>query len=379
MKKLVFTAVACVTAVASAMIAAPASAVEIPRLGGATVQASGLFLPLSLGVGTGGTAYVSQNALGVLTRVGPDGTSSVVASANPGDELGAVSVRNGTIYYATNTQDHTAAELYAMPVGGVAAPLADLYAYESSANPDQVNSYGFVDLPQSCLDQFDPAAPTGPAAYTGIVDTHPYASLPLNDAVYVADAGANAILKVGYDGTVSTAAVLPAGDPIVVTSEIAAGVGFPACSVGFGYRFEPVPTDVEQGGDGWLYVTSLPGGPEDASLGARGSVYRFNPATGEVQFVAGGFVGATDLAVSKRTGLIAVTELFGGPKGTGQVSVFHPTRTKRVVKIPVTSPSAIELAGNSVYVTTNSFVADATGAPQPIGKVVKLSLNLGGD
>lgn len=266
-----------------------------------------------------------------------------------------------------------------MPAGGPPAPLADLAAYESMANPDQVNSYGFVDLPQSCLDQFDPAAPTGPASYSGQIDTHPYASLPLKDAVYVADAGANAILRVGYDGTVSTAAVLPASDPIMVTPEIAAGVGFPACSAGYGYRFEPVPTDVEQGGDGWLYVTSLPGGPEDASLGARGAVYRFQPATAEVQFVAGGFVGATDLAVSKRTGVIAVTELFGGPNGTGQVSVFHPTLTDRVLRLPVTSPSAIELAGTSVYVTTNSFVADATGAPKPIGKVLKLSVDLGGD
>lgn len=128
-----------------------------------------------------------------------------------------------------------------------------------------------------------------------------------------------------------------------------------------------------------MYVTTLPGGPEDASLGARGAVYRFNPADGEVQFVQGGFVGATGLAVSKRTGLIAVTELFGGPNGTGQVSVFHPTLTDRTLQIPVTSPSAIELVGNSAYVTTNSFVAGATGAPQAIGKVVKLSVSLGGD
>ena len=379
MKKLVLSAVACATVVASAMGAAPASAVEIPTLGGPTVLASDLFLPLSLAIGAGGTTYVSQNALGVLTEVRSDGTASVVASATPGDELGAVSVRDGTVYYATNSQDHTSSALFAMPAGGVAAQLGDIYAYESTANPDQVNTYGFVDLPQSCLDQFDPASPLGPAQYSGIVDTHPYASLALDDGVYLADAGANAILRVGYDGEVSTAVVLPAADPIVVTAELAAGAGFPACVAGASYRFEPVPTDVEQGGDGWLYVTSLPGGPEDASLGARGAVYRFNPADGEVQFVAGGVVGATDLAVSKRTGVIAVTELFGGPLGTGQVTVFHPTLTDRVLQIPVTSPSAIELAGDSVYVTTNAFVPDANGAPQPIGKVVKLSVSLGGD
>ena len=54
----------------------------------------------------------------------------------------------------------------------------------------------------------------------------------------------------------------------------------PACVVGEEYAFEPVPTDVEFGPDGWLYVSSLPGGPEDASLGARGAVFRVNPWTG---------------------------------------------------------------------------------------------------
>ena len=206
MKKLIITAVACVTTVASAMVAAPASALDIPTLGGPTVLASDLFLPLSLAVGAGGTAYVSQNGPGLLNRISPDGTTTVIASATPGDELGAVSVRSGTVYYATNTQDHTASALFAMPAGGESAQLGDLYAYESTANPDQVNTYGFVDLPKTCLDQFDPASPLGPAQYTGIVDTHPYASLPLDDGVYVADAGANAVLKVGYDGAVSTAA-----------------------------------------------------------------------------------------------------------------------------------------------------------------------------
>ena len=185
--------------------------------------ASGLFLPLSLGVGAGGTAYVSQNALGVLTKVSPEGTTLRVptpaVNSGPSPCVTAPSTTRPT---------RTASALYSMPAGGVAAPLADLFAYESTANPAEVNTYGFVDLRQSCLDQFDPAAPTGPATYAGIVDTHPYASLPLDDGVYVADAGANAVLKVGYDGTVSTAAVLPAGDPIVVTPEIAAGVGFPA-------------------------------------------------------------------------------------------------------------------------------------------------------
>ena len=63
-------------------------------------------------------------------------------------------------------------------------------------------------------------------------------------------------------------------------------IGLPACVTGLNYKFEPVPTDVEMGPDGWLYVSSLPGGPEDGSLGAQGRVYKVNPANGKVVEVA---------------------------------------------------------------------------------------------
>jgi hypothetical protein len=47
-------------------------------------------------------------------------------------------------------------------------------------------------------------------------------------------------------------------------------LGLPACVVGKTFNFEPVPTDVELGRDGLLSVSSLPGGPEDESLGGPG-------------------------------------------------------------------------------------------------------------
>ena len=72
-----------------------------------------------------------------------------------------------------------------------------------------------------------PGPMENPPAYTGIVDTHPYASLALPDAIYVADAGANAILRVGYDGAVSTVAVLPPTAPMLVTAELASAFGSP--------------------------------------------------------------------------------------------------------------------------------------------------------
>ena len=70
--------------------------------------------------------------------------------------------------------------------------------------------------------------------------------------------------------------------PTTITREAARQFGLPTCTIGKTYAFEAVPTDVELGPDGMLYVSVLPGGPEDPSLGARGAIYRVSPATGAV-------------------------------------------------------------------------------------------------
>ncbi len=86
--------------------------------------------------------------------------------------------------------------------------------------------------------------------------------------------------------------------PVTITADAAAANQLPACTVGLTYKFEPVPTDVELGPDGWLYVSSLPGGPEDPSLGANGRVYKVNPKSGKVKLLAGGFISTVDVAVA---------------------------------------------------------------------------------
>jgi sugar lactone lactonase YvrE len=113
------------------------------------------------------------------------------------------------------------------------------------------------------------------------------------------------------------------------------------------YNFEPVPTDVELGPDGLLYVTLLPGGPEDPSLGARGAVYSVDPDTGEVALVAGGFLGATDLAIAP-DGRIYVAELFGD-----QISTVSGTGAQPFVE--VRQPAAVEWADGTLFATINAF------------------------
>ncbi|MCS5735882.1 ScyD/ScyE family protein [Herbiconiux daphne] len=382
MNKRTIVGAALAAAFATVAIASPASAwhhsaPEAPDLSLDPVQtlATDLVSPLSLDVDRDGNVAVSQNFIGQLTGVGADGTIAPLASATvPGQEIGAVSSRHSTVFYAQNDQAAGVAQLMALQQGGEPQLLADLGAYEATVNPDQVNTYGFSDLDPACAALIDPAGPAGPPTYTGIVDSHPYGSLALRDAVYVADAGGNDILRVGYDGEISTAAVLPPGEPVVVTPETAAMFGFPECTVGHGYSFEPVPTDVERGPDGWLYVSSLPGGPEDPSLGLRGSVYKVDPWSGDVELVATGFGGATGLAVDRATGVVLVAELFGGPEGTGQISALSSWSGEVFATFAVSSPAAIELRDGHVYATTDAFVPDAEGNPQPIGTVTVFQL-----
>lgn len=372
MKRTALTLAAAATLLAGGVISSgPATAGgRTPTPPPASTIADGLFTPLSLAIDDYGRALVSQNFLGELLRITPDGQRTTIATA-PGEELGAVSTRGKNIYWGTTGMNPEApsAKLFAQRQGAAPREIADLWAYENANNPDQDTTYGFRDLPQSCIDQF-PA--DNPASYTGIVDSHPYASYATSSKVYVADAAANAILSVRTNrrqATPRVVATLPAVGTRV-TAEALTAQGLPTCAAGHTYYFEFVPTDVERGGDGWLYVTSLPGGPEDESLGARGAVFKVNPNTGRVRHVAGGFVGAVNLALGP-DGTIAVAELFGGENGAGQVTLVKPWSSRRTY-LPLTAPGALEWVGSrhhsKLYVTTDAFVPGPEG-PTPTGKL----------
>ena len=95
-------------------------------------------------------------------------------------------------------------------------------------------------------------------------------------------------------------------------------------------------------------MTSLAGGPEDPSLGARSSVWKINPRTGVTQRIATGLAGATDLAIG-RFG-IYVTELFAG-----RVSVLRNGQPVEVIELP--SPAAVEVHGGKLYVAYDVFAS----------------------
>lgn len=236
---------------------------------------------------------------------------------------------------------------------------ADLLAYEKKRNPDRRNHYGIKNPTQCMIDTFAKAGI--PASYTGQIDSHAYSVASVGKRWIVADAGGNNLLWVDNKGRIKTLTVLPP-QPVKITAAMAAAQNLDACVVGQTYKFEPVPTDVEVGKGGWLYVTTLPGGPEDASFGARGKVYKVHPRTGRAHAIARGISGATNLAIGQG-GQIFVTEFYAG-----RVSVVR----KGTVKPYVNLPGAVSVeAGPKGSLYAGTLVFGPAGPPT--ASVVKIT------
>jgi hypothetical protein len=320
--------------------------------------ASGLVGPLGLAVTERGDVLVTQAFAGKVSRVDKHGAVTDLATeADAFFTPGVADAGKGRVLYTT--VGPAGALLKSIDRKGRTRVVADIGAYEASHNPDQSQHYGFVTIDAGCASQW-PAA-FGPPQYTGIVDSDPYAIAVSDSKTYVADAAGNMIVSVDRHGHVRTVAVLPP-QPVVITQDAIDAMGLPACTLGLTYNFEAVPTDVELH-RGKLYVTTLPGGPEDASLGARGGVWRINPKSGKVTQIGSNLLGATDLAVSP-SGAIYVTELFGG-------QVTRVGRKHNVKVTEIAAPVAIEWAKGKLYVATGDPVASPAD-PLAAGKVVTI-------
>lgn len=349
--------------------------------------ADGLGLPLSLAVGTNKSVLVTHTLfgeteleppVGKLSRVERDGSLTDVYE-RAGWSVQGVETRGATTFFlesvgAGGDPDEQEGYLKAINVRGEVRDIAELASYERNNNPDGTQHYGFgPDVPAECLKDW-PAFP--PPRYTGILDSHPYATAVQGNTVFVADAGMNAILKVNaVTGAISTLAVLPPR-PVAIPNDLRLPVDMmgttaevPECVEGLSYAFEAVPTDVEFGPDGWLYVTSLPGGPEDESLGARGAIFKVNPWTGATKLWVDGILSPTGLALAN-TGDVYVASMFGN-----EILKFDAWTGKRSVFLQATTPAAVEIHGRTLYATVDA-VPDfsASPPPPPAGKVIKADI-----
>ena len=299
-----------------------------------------------------GAVLVADGGPGLIGKVKADGTVKTLVSGVVGASGVALSPDGRYLAYTDTDGGPAGITASGLTIAGPRAfqVRADTLAHETSKNPDKAIHYG-VDNPSQCVT--DELRKVGfPVSYTGLIDSHAYSVAAYGKGFVVADAGANALFRVSRTGEVSTLAVLPA-HPAKITAAAASSLGLDNCVVGVTYTFEAVPTDVEVGRDGYLYVTTLPGGPEDPSLGARGKVYRVNPWTGKVKEVASGLLGPTNLALAN--GKIYVAELFAG-----RISVIQHGKVAEYLPLP--GALAIEAGkGGSLYVATG-----ITGPPSVV-------------
>lgn len=326
------------------------------------ITSSAVVMPFNLDVGRH-SVLVADGGQNLVGRLKSDGTIATIAADQPGAS-GVARSRDGKRLAFTTTV--TNFETFENSASGlnIWGPkgkriYADTHAFETKRNPDRKYHYGVKNPSQCVVDTL--TAMQFPVSYTGLVDSHAYSVAAVRNGWVVADAGANALFTVSNAGRIRTLAVLPP-QPLTFDKDSAAALGLPDCFIGVTYAFESVPTDVEVGRDGYLYVTTLPGGPETPALGARGKLWRVNPHNGKAKVVAGGFVGATNLAIGKR-GEFYVAELFAG-----RISVVKHGRTSTYLNLP--GVVAVE-TGPDGTLWAGTMANEDPPAPGTIVKIVK--------
>jgi hypothetical protein len=314
--------------------------------------------PFQLAAGRG-ALFVADGGTSTVSRLSRGALVPVAHGPQPGEVAGVAVNGRGDIAYTTTSYSTGVTTLTVRRSHG-GTVVANLSQFEATRNPDAGVTYG-IDNPTPC--QQEAFAPLGGANYTGGVDSHPYAVAALPHGKWVvADAGGNDLLQVDKSGHIRVLSVLPR-QPATVTAEAAAGLGLPDCVVGAVYNFEPVPTDVEVDEDGELVVSLLPGGPEDPSLGPRGSVVKVNPRSGLARTIASGFLGATNVALDGH-GRIFVAELFAG-----RVSVIEHGRVRPYVDLP--AALSLVWARGTLYAGTIA-PTDSEGNPTGTGSLVAI-------
>ena len=327
-----------------------------------------LVSPLTAAIDDDGTAYVTQNFAGLLSKIRPHKSPKTLYASKGGNEVGGVSVFHGRLVFTETASgpDGSPAKSWVKWItsSGKVRTLANVRAYENKKNPDKKIQYGVRGISDECAADW-PTDQLGPATYRGLPDSHPYATLQTDEGtVFVADAGMNAVIAISPRGHIRTLAVTPPV-PVEITAELAAGVGVPDCAIGKTYYGESVPTDLALDGKGGLLVTTEGGG-----LGEQmplGSVYRVKLKNGKISKQAGGLFAPVGIAVD-RAGNAFVSQLFGGKivkikHGTHQVSTFAK----------VNMPAAIEWTPRGLYATVDVLVGPSEEDPTapPGGQLVK--------
>lgn len=177
----------------------------------------------------------------------------------------------------------------------------------------------------------------------GPFDSNPYGGLATAGGGYVGDAGGNSLFEWNRNGSVSLVAVFPR---VVLPPN-----SFPAPDV------DAVPTEVEFGPDGALYVSQLTGIP---TLPGLASIFRVVPGS-EPTVYATGFTQVVDFDFAD-DGTMWVLQFGTQPflSGPGALIRVDPDGTRTTVLSDLPAPTSVLAAPDgAIYVTILGPVPNA--------------------
>ena len=190
--------------------------------------------------------------------------------------------------------------------------VADIAGFEASANPDGRQE-----------------------------DSNPYGVLAEGGRQLVTDAGGNSLVEVAPNGALSVVATFPA-------FPLPPGLPLPIPAA------EAVPTEVERGPDGALYVSTLTGAP---FLPGSAVIYRVVPGAAPTVY-RGGFTAITDFAFGPDGSLyvlqFASNIFLGGAGSVVRVSADGATRTTLIDGL--ITPTGIAVGPDGAVYVTNKGV-----------------------
>jgi hypothetical protein len=181
----------------------------------------------------------------------------------------------------------------------------------------------------------------------GPLDSNPFGLLAESERLFVADAGGNSLVLVHPNGRVRAIATFPRT---------------PAPPA-FGGQSDAVPTEVQGGPDGALYVSTLSGVP---FVPGAAKIYRV-VAGGTPTVYVDGFKTIVDFTFG-RDGNLYVLEYASGPFLTppGRVLQVAPNGTRTVITTALTNPTGILVDHDGVIYVSN--LGDQAG----VGEVLKI-------
>jgi hypothetical protein len=179
----------------------------------------------------------------------------------------------------------------------------------------------------------------------GPFDSNPFGLLAEHNGLFVADAGGNSLVSVHPNGRVRAIAIFP---PTPAPAP-------------FG-QSDAVPTEVQRGPDGALYVSTLSGVPF-----APGAAKIYRVAGGTPTVYADGFKAITDFTFG-RDGSLYVLEYASGPFLTPPGRVVHVARdgTRTVITTALTNPTGILVDHHGVIYVSN------LGDQAAVGQVLRI-------